>query len=60
MDFKQVKIRMGPVTASLFKKACIKSGVSMASELTKLMAERTNAIKSSNDKALSQIERHGG
>jgi hypothetical protein len=60
MDFRQVKIRTDPVTASLFKAACATSGVSMASEITRFMAECTSTLKCSNDKEYNRIAKRGG
>jgi hypothetical protein len=60
MEFKQVKVRADPEIAALFKAACASSGVSMASELTKLMAERAKTMKSANDKAIKRIAARGG
>ena len=60
MEYKQVKVRADPEVAALFKAACSASGVSMASELTKFMAERTDAMKSANNKAIDRITNRGG
>lgn len=60
MQNKQVKIWTDPDIAAAFKIACTDAGVSMASELTNFMAERTTILKCAKDKDCNKITSRGG
>jgi hypothetical protein len=57
---RQVKIWVNQSTADAFKAACAKSGVSMSSELSRFMAERSNTLELLCEKNLSRIGCRGG
>lgn len=50
MDYKQVKVWADQEIAAAFKAACAKSGVSMAQELSRFMAERAEILGYINNK----------
>ena len=57
---KQVKIRTDPNIAESFKRACLASGVSMSSELTRYMAERADSLSHLTDKTSDTISVRSG
>jgi hypothetical protein len=56
MELKQVKVWADPDIASSFKEACRATGVSMASELTKFMADRTGTLRNIRTKEESRTK----
>ena len=51
---QQLKISVEPDLAGSFKTACLNAGVSMVSEISEFMAERTNALDKSTAKSVKQ------
>jgi len=56
---RQLKVSVEPAVADAFKTACTASGVSMASELSRLMIERARipATKKTSDKTSTRARR---
>ena len=52
---KQVKVWADPQVAEAFKMACSASGVSMASELSRFMTDRTNILSRYNEKEFNRL-----
>jgi hypothetical protein len=56
---RQIKVWTDPGIADAFKAACIAAGVSMASELTSFMANRTAILSCVNEKSSIKLDTRG-